>query len=121
MKQGLTPAEIARRVGRSEGRVGQISALYRLNKAAPVGCRPLSQRQVCMLAFLQDFTARHSYPPTIREIVEGCGLSGASVGSGAGASAGAVVGLSACAGASTGISAGAVVGAGMDAAAGARA
>ena len=28
-----------------------------------------------MLAFIRDHTARNSFPPTVREIVKGCGLS----------------------------------------------
>ena len=32
-----------------------------------------------MLAFIRDYTARNSFPPTVREIVKGCGLSSKSV------------------------------------------
>ena len=39
----------------------------------------MSQRQARILAFIQDYTARHVYPPTMREIVEGCNLSSTSV------------------------------------------
>ena len=40
---------------------------------------PLRQRQTKILAFIKDFTTRHPYPPALREIVEGCGLSSTSV------------------------------------------
>jgi repressor LexA len=39
----------------------------------------LKQRQTKILAFIKDFTTRHPYPPALREIVEGCGLSSTSV------------------------------------------
>ena len=32
-----------------------------------------------ILAFIRDYTARNSFPPTVREIVKGCGLSSNSV------------------------------------------
>ena len=39
----------------------------------------LSQEQVRLLAFLRDFTARNPYPPTVRELARGCGISSTSV------------------------------------------
>ena len=39
----------------------------------------MKQRQTKILAFIKDFTTRHPYPPALREIVEGCGLSSTSV------------------------------------------
>ena len=39
----------------------------------------LTQEQVRLLAFLRDFTARNPYPPTVRELARGCGISSASV------------------------------------------
>ena len=46
---------------------------------AGAGEPPLSQRQMRMLAFIQDFTAHHPYPPTMREITGACHISGTSV------------------------------------------
>ena len=43
------------------------------------GGTPLDRRQLRMLAFIRDHTARNSFPPTVREIVKGCGLSSNSV------------------------------------------
>ena len=71
-EQNLTPAEIGRRMGLSEGWVKQIPQLYGLTQATGRDKRPLSRRQLRMLAFLQDFTARHPYAPTLREIVKCC-------------------------------------------------
>ena len=39
----------------------------------------MRDKQARILAFLQDCTACRSYPPTVREIVEGCDLSSTSV------------------------------------------
>lgn len=41
--------------------------------------KPLTRRQKAILDFIQDFTDVHSYPPTIREIQEGLGISSTSV------------------------------------------
>lgn len=38
------------------------------------GVRPLSERQSAVLVFLQGFTDRNGYPPTIREIAEHFGI-----------------------------------------------
>ncbi len=78
LEQDLSPAEIGRRVGLSGHRVGQIARAGE-PRPVPAGEPPLRERQARILAFLQDFTARHSYPPTVREIVEGCNLSSTSV------------------------------------------
>ncbi len=45
------------------------------------GTRRLSRRQACMLAFIQDYTSRQPYPPTLREIAESCKLSSSPVAS----------------------------------------
>ena len=79
MQQNLTVAEIARRTGLSEWRVRRIASDHRLTRPADAGERRLSQRQARVLAFIQDYTAHHVYPPTMREIVEGCHLSSTSV------------------------------------------
>ena len=39
----------------------------------------LTQEQVRLLTFLRDFTARNPYPPTVRELARGCGISSTSV------------------------------------------
>ena len=41
--------------------------------------RPLTPRQVRILAFVRDFASRNPHPPAIREITNGCGLSSTSV------------------------------------------
>ena len=41
--------------------------------------RPLTPRQVRILAFVRDFASGNPYPPAIREITNGCGLSSTSV------------------------------------------
>ena len=78
LEPDLTPAEIGRRLGLSERWVRQIAFACGLTRLARPEERLLNPRQVCILAF-QDFTTRHLYPPTAREIVEGCGLSSTSV------------------------------------------
>ena len=59
-EQDLSQCEIGRRLGASRARVGQTIRLRRL-------------------ACLQDFIGRNAYPPTVREIVQGCNLSSTSV------------------------------------------
>ena len=78
-EQGLPMGEVARRVGLSEGWVRQLVCVYELIGPADAEEPPLSQRQTGMLAFMQDFIAKHSYPPTIREITKACGISSTSV------------------------------------------
>ena len=56
-------------------RPGDPGARVRGSRLAP----GLSQEQVRLLAFLRDFTARNPYPPTVRELARGCGISSASV------------------------------------------
>ena len=41
--------------------------------------KPLTRRQQAILKFIEDFSDTHSYPPTIREIQEGLGISSTSV------------------------------------------
>ena len=77
--QGLTLAETGRRVGLSAGWVSQIARAHGLTGCSPAGEPPLDRRQLRMLAFIRDYTARNSFPPTVREIVKGCGLSSNSV------------------------------------------
>ena len=80
IRQGLPQVEIARRLGISPGRVGQIRGAHGLSR--PGICRAsraLSERQIRILRFVRDFTYRHPYPPTIDEITRGCGISGRSV------------------------------------------
>ena len=77
--QGLTLAETGRRVGRSAGWVTRIARARGLTGCSPAGEPPLDRRQLRMLAFIRDYTAGNSFPPTVREIVKGCGLSSNSV------------------------------------------
>ena len=79
MQQNLTVTEIGRRVGLSEWRVRRSAYDHGLTRPADAGETRLNQRQARILAFIQDYTAHHVYPPTLREIVEGCGLSSTSV------------------------------------------
>ena len=39
----------------------------------------LSEKQDRMLDFISDFLDQHDYPPSIRQIQEGCGISSTSV------------------------------------------
>ena len=78
-KQTLTVAGIARRVGLSEWRARQIASDHGLTRPADARDKPLSRRQARVLDERQDHTAHHVYPPTMREIVEGCNLSSTSV------------------------------------------
>ena len=41
--------------------------------------RVLSSRQKKILSFIQSFLTDNTYPPTIRDIVSGCGISSTSV------------------------------------------
>ena len=78
--QGLPQVEIARRLGLSPGQVLRIRRAHGLPR--PRVCRArraLSERQVRILRFVQDFTGRHPYPPTVEDITMGCGISGRSV------------------------------------------
>ena len=77
--QSLTRAETGRRAGLTGGPVKRIDSARGLRKPAAKRERPLKHRQTKILAFIKDFIARHPYPPALREIVEGCGLSSASV------------------------------------------
>ena len=77
--RGLTLAETGRRVGLSAGWVAQIARARGLTGPSHTGGTPLDRRQLGMLAFIRDHTARNSFPPTAREIVKGCGLGSNSV------------------------------------------
>ena len=79
LAQGLTLAETGRRIGLSAGWVTQIARAHGLTGPSHTGGTPLDRRQLRMLAFIRDYTARNSFPPTVREIVKGCGLSSKSV------------------------------------------
>ena len=79
MEQNLTVTEIARRTGLSEWRARRIAYDHGLTRPADAGETRLNQRQARILAFIQDYTAYQVYPPTLREIVEGCHLSSTSV------------------------------------------
>ena len=79
LAQGLTMAETSRRVGLSAGWVTQIARARGLTGCSPAGEPPLDRRQLRMLAFIRDYTARNSFPPTVRGIVKGCSLSSNSV------------------------------------------
>ena len=79
LAQGLTLAETGRRVGLSAGVGGADCPGPRTDRMFSRGGTPLDRRQLRMLAFIRDHTARNSFPPTVREIVKGCGLSSNSV------------------------------------------
>ena len=79
LEQNLTVTEISRRVGISEWRVRRTAYDHGLTRPADAGETRLNQRQGRILAFIQDYTAHYVYPPTLREIVEGCDLSSTSV------------------------------------------
>lgn len=79
MGRNLTATAIGRRVGLSEWRVRRFAYDHGLTRPADSGERRLSQRQARILTFIQDYTAHHVYPPTVREIVKGCELSSTSV------------------------------------------
>ena len=79
LAQGLTLAETGRRTGLSAGWVTQIARARGLTGPPHTGGTPLDRRQLRMLAFIRDHTARNSFPPTVREIVKGCDLSSNSV------------------------------------------
>ena len=64
----IKPEALSRRPGGNGSKV-------RGSRLAP----GLSQGQVRLLAFLRDFTARNPYPPTVRELARGCGISSTSV------------------------------------------
>ena len=78
-EQNLTVAEIGRRTGLSEWRVNRIAFDHRLTRPAEAGKTRLSQRQARVLTFIQDYTALNVYPPSLRNIMEGCNLSSTSV------------------------------------------
>ena len=79
LEQSLTLAEIGRRAGLTVECVKRIDSARGPRKPAVRRELPLKQRQTKILAFIKDFTTRHPYPPALREIVEGCGLSSTSV------------------------------------------
>ena len=79
LARGLTLAETGRRVGLSAGWVTQIARAHGLTGPTRAGGTPLDRRQLRILAFIRDHSARNSFPPTVREIVKGCGLGGNSV------------------------------------------
>ena len=56
--QGLTLAETGRRVGLSAGWVTQIARARGLTGPSHTGGTPLDRRQLRMLAFIRDHTAR---------------------------------------------------------------
>ena len=77
--QSLTRAETGRRAGLTGGPVKRIDSARGPRKPGVRRERPLKHRQTKILAFIQDFIARYPYPPALREIVDGCGLSSTSV------------------------------------------
>ena len=77
-------AETGRRMGVMSSRIERTAAAHGLSEpgtsaATRRDARPLTQRQSRMLVFIRDFTARNSYPPTVREIAGGCDISSTSV------------------------------------------
>ena len=41
--------------------------------------KPLPAKQVAILEFVKEYSDKHGYPPTMREIAEGTSISGVSV------------------------------------------
>ncbi len=72
--QNLSQAEVGRRLGLSRARVGQIVTAHRLSTHTERGKPLLSKRQYCILAFIRDFEVDNPYPPTVRQVAEGCDL-----------------------------------------------
>ena len=66
--EGISQAEIGRRLGISRARVGQIVMANGLRSATRRVQGSLSERQVRVLKFIREFSNRNSYPPTYREI-----------------------------------------------------
>ena len=81
MNQNLSQAEVGRRLGLSRARIGQITRAHRLSKWAKGPSSLLNERQSRILAFIRDFGEDFPHPPTVREVVEGCGLSSTAVAS----------------------------------------
>ena len=79
LEQNLSQAEIAQRLHISRARVGQVALAQGLSNSKRRASRPLTRRQASILAFVREFTASNSYPPTVREIMAGCKLSSTSV------------------------------------------
>ena len=73
--EGVSQAEIGRRLGISRARVGQIVKANGLRSPTMEGLGPLNARQVGVLTFIREFNTRKSYPPSCREIARGCGTS----------------------------------------------
>lgn len=78
-ESGLPVSEISRHTGLSDCRVRRIASDRGLARPFDRDGSPLRPRPAAVLAFVQDYTARCSCPPTLREIVAGCGLSSTSV------------------------------------------
>ncbi len=78
-EQELNPGEAAQPDRPARERATRPARV--LGPAIPVGTgeKPLSQRQTKMLAFIQEFTAQHFRPPSIREITMACRISSTSV------------------------------------------
>ena len=77
-EQDLTRAEIGRRLGISRYRIGRVAAAHgspdaRTHTARRRDGRTLSKRQTRMLAFISDYTAANSYPPSLRGCVRSLG------------------------------------------------
>ena len=73
--QNLSQAEVGRRLGLTRARISQIVLAHGLSNCADRSGPPLSKRQSRVLAFIRDFEMGNPYPPTIREVAEGCNLS----------------------------------------------
>ena len=84
IEQDPSHTEIGRPLGVTGSRIERTAAAHGLSEsetsaATRRDARPLTQRQSRMLAFIRDFTAGNSYPPTVREIAGGCDISSTSV------------------------------------------
>ena len=81
LDRSMSQAEVARRLGISRARVGQIATAHGLQRTIGRTQQPLSQLQARILSFLRAFATDHQYPPSIREVVAGCNLSSTAVAS----------------------------------------
>ena len=73
--EGVSQAEIGRRLGISRARVGQIVKANGLHRPTMLVQGPLNASQVRILTCIREFSSRKSYPPSHREIARACGTS----------------------------------------------
>ena len=72
LDRSMSQAEVARRLGISRARVGQIATAHSLQRTTGRTQQPLSQLQARILSFLRAFATDHQYPPQHQG--SGCGM-----------------------------------------------